>query len=54
VLCIAILIRDEGKIAAVAGGVPSVSNLIILELDQWIGQKLPVANSLDIDLSVGD
>jgi len=33
---------------------PSAGNLVILEPEKWVGKSLPIADSIDLDLSQGD
>jgi hypothetical protein len=58
VLCTALFFHYGGQRTAIAGGLASlrtsVGDLLILEPEQWIGQKLPIADSIDVDLSQGE
>ena len=50
-----ILVRYANSRVAVAGDSFSIAHgLVVLEPEEWIGQKLPIANSIDLDLSQGD
>ena len=48
------LFRYMVQRTALAGGLTSLGDLVVLEPTQWVGQKLPVADAIDIDLSHGD
>jgi hypothetical protein len=55
VVCTALLFRYAGQQTALGdGNLTSVGGLVILEPERWIGQKLPIAASVDLDLSSGD
>ncbi len=49
-----LLVRYASQPSAMAGGLASAGNLIILEPEKWIGQKLPIADAVDVDLSHGE
>lgn len=54
-ICTTFLIRYAGQQTAVAGGLlTTVGDLVILEPEKWIGQQLPIAQSIDFDLSAGE
>lgn len=49
-----LLVRYADKRTALADGLSmSVGGLVILEPERWIGQKLPITDSVDLDLSKG-
>lgn len=49
------LFRYTSSRAALTNRRPdSAGGLVVLEPEAWVGQKLPIANSIDIDLSSGD
>jgi hypothetical protein len=51
----ALLLRYASHRTAVADSVkPSSGDLVILDPETWVGQKLPIANSIDMDLANGD
>ena len=55
VVTTALLVRNTDRRTAVAQGISaSKGGLVILETDKWIGQKLPIAEFVDADLSNGD
>ena len=55
IICTALLVRYAGQRTALANGLlPSVGDLVILEPEQWVGQRLPIAASVDLDLSQGE
>ena len=55
VVVIALLFRYAGQQTALANGlITTAGNLVILEPEKWVGQKLPIAESVDIDLSAGE
>ena len=49
-----LLVRYASQPSAVAGGLVPAGNLVILEPEKWIGQKLPIVDAVDADLSQGD
>lgn len=50
----AMLFRYSGQRTAAAGGLASPEEVVILEPEEWIGTRLPIADSIDIDLSHGE
>ena len=55
VISAAALFRYAGQRTVLASGVlASGENLVVLEPEEWIGQKLPIADSIDLDLSGGE
>jgi len=55
VVVIALLFRYAGQQTALANGlITTGGNLVILEPEKWVGQKLPIAESVDVDLSTGE
>jgi len=55
VLSAAVLVRCAASRTATAGDLFSTAGeLVILEPDQWVGQKLPIAAFIDLDLSQGN
>jgi hypothetical protein len=55
VITTVLLFRYQRQRTVLAKGLlTSVGDLVILEPQKWIGQKLPIAQSLDIDLSKGE
>jgi hypothetical protein len=50
-----ILIRHAFQRTAVARGfLYSVANMVVLEPETWIGQRLPIAEYIDVDISHGE
>jgi len=55
IICIAILLRYSDRRVAFANSASySAGDLVVLEPENWVGQRLPIADSLDIDLSAGN
>jgi hypothetical protein len=55
VLATAFLVRYVDRRTAIAEGMSAAANgLVILEPEKWIGQKLPIAEFIDNDLSSGE
>lgn len=55
VICAAMLVRYADTRAAAAKGLPTSSGeLVILEPEKWVGDKLPIAGFIDIDVSKGN
>lgn len=55
VVTVAFFIRSVERPTAVANGITATaSGLVLLEPEKWIGQKLPIAEFVDTDLSNGD
>jgi len=55
ILSTAVLVRFAASRIATAGDLFSTAGeLVILEPDQWVGQKLPIAAFIDFDLSQGN
>jgi len=53
VVVTALLTRSIERRTAAARGLSTTGDLVILEPDQWVGKKLPIADFLDADLSRG-
>lgn len=53
-LSIALNFRYISQRTGSSNGLTSVGDLVVLEPEQWIGQKLPITKSVDLDLSSGD
>lgn len=55
IVCTTLLVRQASQPTALAeGSLTQVGGLVILEPEQWVGQPLPIARSIDLDLSHGD
>lgn len=55
VISTVLLLRNAGQRTALADGMlSSTGGLVILEPERWVGQKLPFAQSVDLDLSKGE
>lgn len=54
VLSAAMLVRYANLRTAIADGLQLEGDLVILEPEQWIGKKLPIADFIDVDLSTGE
>lgn len=55
VIFTALLFRYAGQRMALANGlITTAGDLVILEPERWIGRKLPIAESVDLDLSNGE
>lgn len=54
VILVAVLVRYSEHRAALASVASTVAgDLVILEPETWVGQRLPIADSVDLDLSQG-
>ena len=54
VLAVVVLVRYSDNRAAIAESLlPNAGNLTILEPETWVGQPLPIAAAIDLDLSRG-
>lgn len=49
-----LLVRYASQPSEVADGLDSAGNIVVLEPEKWIGQRLPIADAVDADLCEGE